>query len=71
MSRLLAQLLMLARADANKLQFEIEKFDFSELAEIVLEETEQLAAAKTSACVPILNRTLLLKATRRCSCAFC
>ena len=39
MSRLLAQLLMLARADANKIQFEIEKFDFSELAEIVLEET--------------------------------
>ena len=27
-SRLLAQLLMLARADANKSQFEIEKFDF-------------------------------------------
>ena len=46
MSRLLAQLLMLARADANKIQFEIEKFDFSELAEIVLEETEQLAADK-------------------------
>ena len=46
MSRLLAQLLMLARADANKLQFEIEKFDFSELAEIVLEETEQLAEKK-------------------------
>ena len=47
MSRLLAQLLMLARADANKIQFEIEKFDFSELAEIVLEETEQLAADKS------------------------
>lgn len=46
MSRLLAQLLMLARADANKIQFEIEKFDFSELAEIVLEETEQLATDK-------------------------
>lgn len=46
MSRLLAQLLMLARADANKFQFEIEKFDFSELAEIVIEETEQLAANK-------------------------
>lgn len=46
MSRLLAQLLMLARADANKIQFEIEKFDFSELAEIVLEETEQLAGHK-------------------------
>lgn len=46
MSRLLAQLLMLARADANKIQFEIEKFDFSELAEIVMEETQQLAAAK-------------------------
>lgn len=46
MSRLLAQLLMLARADANKIQFEIEKFDFSELAEIVIEETEQLAGNK-------------------------
>ncbi len=46
MSRLLAQLLMLARADSNKIQFDIEKFDFSELAEIVLEETIQLAEAK-------------------------
>ena len=46
MSRLLAQLLMLARADANKIQFEIEKFDFSEMAEIVIEETQQIAGAK-------------------------
>ena len=46
MSRLLAQLLMLARADANKIPFEIEKFDFSEMAEIVIEETQQIAGAK-------------------------
>ena len=37
---------MLARADANKIQFEIEKFDFSEMAEIVIEETQQIAGAK-------------------------
>ncbi len=69
MSRLLAQLLMLARADANKIQFEIENFDFSELAQIVIEETQQAAEAKqiklTSAIEPdiIVNgdQTLLMR----------
>lgn len=64
MSRLLAQLLLLARADANKIQFEIETLDFSELAEMVVEEAEIAAEGKGITVTAELEPGIMLEGDR-------
>lgn len=61
MSRLLAQLLLLARIDADKYKFEIETFDLSEMAEIILEESIANAEANEMKLIPEVDEGLFIK----------
>lgn len=62
MSKLVNQLLQLARADRHQASLDLEEFDLSELTEIVAEEAKGLAAAKAITLTAEIEPSVMVQA---------